>query len=464
MKRSTRRPASVATTEAALLALACAWALASPAQAQGLRAPGNAASTLAAPAAPAGVRAADHIVAVVNSEPVTASEVRRRVDGLIQRLSRQGGDRPSAAEIEREALDQLIAERTQLQRAREIGLKVDDTTLNQAELSVAEQNQLTLEQLRQRLREQGTTPEQFRDQLRQDILLQRVREREVESPLRVTDRDLDDYLLERRSQAVATPAEVNLGHILVRVPEGASPQVVAERLSRALRASEQVKAAGSNFAAIAREFSDAPEASTGGEMGLRAQDRYPALFIESTQALKVGEVAGPVRSGAGFHILKVIERKQASAVDTVTQTRARHILLRTGPQQTQQDVIAKARELRRQAAAPGGDFAALARANSVDGSAREGGDLGWALPGMFVPEFENAMNALQPGEISQPVPSRFGVHLIQVVERRQTKPTLTEQRNMVRAEVREKKLDEAYLVWARELRDRAYVEMRQPRQ
>lgn len=464
MKRSTRRPASVATTEAALLALACAWALVGPAQAQGLRAPGNAASTLAAPAAPAGVRAADHIVAVVNSEPVTANEVRRRTAGLTQRLSRQGGDTPSAAEIEREALEQLIAERTQLQRAKEIGLKVDDATVNQAELSVAEQNQLTLDQLRQRLREQGTTPEQFRDQLRQDILLQRVREREVEASLRVTDRDLDDYLLERRSQAVATPAEVNLGNILVRVPESASPQVVAERLSRALRASELSKAPGSNFAAIAREFSDAADASTGGEMGLRTQDRYPALFIENTQALKVGEVTGPVRSGAGFHILKVIDRKQASTADTVTQTRARHILLRPGPQQTQQDVMAKARELRQQAMSPGGDFAALARANSVDGSAREGGDLGWTLPGVFVPEFENAMNALQPGEISQPVPSRFGVHLIQVVERRQTRPTQAEQRNMVRAEVREKKLDEAYLVWARELRDRAYVEMRAPRE
>lgn len=464
MKRSTRRPASAATTEAALLALACALALAvAPARAQGLRAPGNAASTLAAPAAPAGVRAADHIVAVVNSEPVTANEVRRRAAGLAQRLARQGGDMPSAADIEREALDQLIAERTQLQRAEEIGLKVDEATLNQAERSVAEQNQLTLEQLHERLREQGTTTAQFRDQLRQDILLQRVREREVEAPLRITDRDLDDYLLERRSQAGATPAAVNLGHILVSVPENASPQVVAERLARALRASDQARAAGASFADVARSFSDAPDAASGGEMGLRALERYPALFVESTQSLKVGEVTGPVRSGAGFHILKVIDRQQANAADTVTQTRARHILLRPGPQQTQQDVIAKARELRQQALAAGGDFAALARANSVDGSAREGGDLGWALPGVFVPEFEDAMNALQPGEISAPVPSRFGIHLIQVMERRQIKPSQAELRNMVRAEVRDKKLDEAYLLWARELRDRAYVEMREPR-
>ncbi len=198
-------------------------------------------------------------------------------------------------------------------------------------------------------------------------------------------------------------------------------------------------------------------------MGLRALDRYPTLFVDAAQSLKVGDVTAPVRSGAGFHILKLIDRKQAGAVDTVTQTRARHILLRTGPQQTLQDVIARARELRQQATSTGGDFAALARANSVDGSASTGGDLGWALPGMFVPEFENAMNALQPGEISQPVPSRFGVHLIQVTERRQTKPTQAEQRNMVRGEVREKKLDEAYAIWARDLRDRAYVEMRQPR-
>lgn len=443
--------------------LALALALVSvPAHAQGLRAPGNAASSLAVPPIPSGVRAADHIVAIVNSEPVTANEVSRRAAGLGQRLSRQSGDRPSDAEIEREALEQLIAERTQLQRAREIGLKVDEATLAQAERSVAEQNQLTLEQLRERLREQGTTSEQFREQLRQDILLQRVREREVEASLRITDRDLDDYLLERRSQVGSAPAEINLGHILVRVPEGAGPEVVAERLARALRAAEQAKTAG-NFATVAREFSDGPEAGSGGEMGLRALDRYPTLFVDAAQSLKVGDVTAPVRSGAGFHILKLIDRKQAGAVDTVTQTRARHILLRTGPQQTLQDVIARARELRQQATSTGGDFAALARANSVDGSASTGGDLGWALPGMFVPEFENAMNALQPGEISQPVPSRFGVHLIQVTERRQTKPTQAEQRNMVRGEVREKKLDEAYAIWARDLRDRAYVEMRQPR-
>ena len=452
-----------ATTEAAaLLALACALALtAGPAAAQGLRGTGNAASLLATPAAPAGVRAADHIVVVVNSEPITANEVRQRAAMVAQQLARQGSGSGNAAAIEREALEQLIVERTQLQRAKEIGLKVDDPTLRQAEQSVAEQNGLTLAQLHERLRQQGTSPELFRERLRQDILLQRVREREVEGALRITDRDLDDHLLEMRGQASAAPAEINLGHILVRVPENAEPAVVAERLSRALRASERARTG--DFAAAAREFSDAPDASTGGEMGLRTAERYPALFVEAAQPLKVGEVAGPLRSGAGFHILKLIDRKQASAADTVTQTRARHILLRPGPQTSQQDLLDRARTLRQQATASQADFAALARAHSMDGSAREGGDLGWAVPGMFVPEFENAMNALQPGEISQPVPSRFGVHLIQVVERRQVKPSLAEQRNMVRSEVREKKLEQAYATWARELRDRAYVEVREPR-
>ncbi len=442
-----------------MAALALAWA---PAQAQGLRAPGNAASALAAPAAPAGVRAADHIVVVVNSEPVTASEVRQRAAGIAQQMARQGERPPAAAELERDALEQLILERTQVQRARELGLKVDDAMVRQAEQSVAEQNQLSVTELHSRLREQGTSPEQFRERLRRDLLVQRVREREVEATVQVTDRDLDDHLLEVRSQASATPAEINLGHILVSVPENASPTVVAERLSRALRASEQARSG--DFAAAAREFSDAPDARAGGTMGLRPLDRYPTLFVEATQALKVGEVTAPVRSGAGFHILKLLDRQQASAADTVTQTHARHILLRPGPQQTTQDLLAKARDLREQATSGKADFAALARANSVDGSARDGGDLGWALPGVFVPEFENAMNDLGPGEISPPVQSRFGVHLIQVLERRQVKPSLAEQRNMVRAEVREKKLEQAYATWSRELRDRAYVEVREPRQ
>lgn len=454
-------------TDARLLAVALALAASAlPVQAQGLRmAPGNAASSLAAaaPAAPATRAAADHIVAVVNSEPVTANEVARRATALADQLARQGGGAPSAAEVERQALEQLIAERTQLQRAKEVGLKADDAVVQQAELSVAEQNGLTLDGLHQRLRQQGTTPEQFRARLRDDILLQRVREREVEATLRVTDRDIDDYLLAQRSEAAAVPAEVNLGHILVSVPEGAKPEVVAERLSRALRASERAKAGG-DFAALAREFSDAPEGRTGGEMGLRSLERYPSLFVDAVKPLKVGDVTGPLRSGAGFHILKVLDRKQASAVGMVTQTHARHILLRPTGRQTAQDVLAKAQALREQAVTGKADFAELARANSVDGSARQGGDLGWALPGMFVPEFENAMNALQPGEISPPVASRFGVHLIQVVERRQIAPSPADQRNMARSEVRERKLDEAYANWARDLRDRAYVEYRQPRQ
>lgn len=439
-----------------------------PASAQGLRAPGAAAATAAAASAastpvPAGARAADHIVAIVNSDPITASDVRFRTAGLRQRLAQQGANVPPAAELEREVLELLIAERTQLQRAREIGLRIDDNTLNQAETSIAEQNQLTPTQLRERLRQQGTTPEQFREQLRNDLLLQRLREREVEATLRVTDRDLDDHLLEQRSQLANTPAEINLGHVLVRVAENASPDVVAERLARAMRAGERARG-GADFAAVAREFSDAPEAASGGALGLRPLDRYPGLFVEATQTLKVGEVAGPIRSGAGFHVLKLLERKLASSADTITQTRARHILLRPSPQLSQQDLLARSRELREQLSAGRADFAALARTHSQDGSAREGGDLGWASPGLFVPEFENAMNALKVGEVSQPVPSRFGVHLIQVVERRQIKPTQADQRNMVRAEVREKKLEQAYASWARELRDRAYVEYRQPRQ
>jgi peptidyl-prolyl cis-trans isomerase SurA len=409
-------------------------------------------------------RQADFIVAVVNSEPVTNNEVRARMARAEAQLAQQGGAMPPRDLLAREVLERIILERVQLQQAKEAGIKVDDFAVSQAEQGVARQNSMSVDELYRRLGRDGMGKERFREELRNQLLLQRLREREVEARVKVSDLDIDQYLREQQAGTDATAMEINLGHVLVLVPENASPAEVAARQARAQRAADKVRA-GEDFAAVAREFSDAPEGQrNAGQLGLRPADRYPELFVNSTLGLAVGSIVGPVRSPAGFHVLKVIERVTAGLPTTVMQNHARHILLRTGPQLSESAAAARLAEYRRRVQAGLADFGALAREHSQDGSAKDGGDLGWATPGRYVPEFEQALNALAPGDISEPVVSRFGVHLIQLLERRQAKLTQREQRDMARDTVREKKLDEAYATWAQELRGRAYVEYRDPPQ
>jgi len=444
----------------AALALSCGLL-----QAQTLRLPNAAGAGLLAGSATSTVpREADHITAVVNSAPITANDVRSRAAAIERQLRERGEPVPPRAELLREVLELLVVEQVQLQRAEEIGIRIETAVLDQAELTIAQQNQMDLQAFRERLAREGIDGNRLREQLKRQITLQRLREREVEATLRVTDQDVDRYL-QSQPAAPAGVEELNLGHILVALPEGAAAAEVANRLARAMRASERA-AAGEDFARLAQEFSDGPERQQGGAMGLRTPDRYPELFIESTRSLKPGEVAGPVRSGAGFHVLKVLERKTStpSADATVTQTRARHILLRPSRQLTPQAATEQMRNWRNDIVSGKADFAALAREHSQDGSAKAGGDLGWANPGLFVPEFERAMNALAPGEVSEPLTSRFGVHLIQVMERRQATLGVNEKRDAARPQVREEMLDRAYAEWARDLRAKAYVEYREPPQ
>ena len=459
------------------LGLVCLASLASQgAGAQGVRTPGAAgvgvgrkpppaAPAPQAPAAAASLapRQADFIVAVVNSEPVTNHEVRLRLARLQRQVASQGGAQPPQELLAREALEQLILERAQLQLAREAGITVDDLAVEQAEQSVARQNEVTGPEMHRRLAADGIGREQFRQELRRQLTQQRLREREVDARVRVSDHEIDQYLREQGTGADQAQVDLNLGHILVAVPEGASPAQVAERQARAQAAADKARAGG-DFAALAREFSDAADAGAGGLMGLRPADRYPELFVQATQAVPVGGVAGPVRSGAGFHVLKVVDKTRSGMPATVVQSHARHILLRTGAQLSETAAAERLAEYRRRVQAGQADFADLAKEHSQDGSAKQGGDLGWSNPGSYVPEFEEAMNALKPGEISTPLVSRFGVHLIQLLERRETRLNPREQREMVRQMVRQKKIEDAYAVWAQELRGRAYVEYRDPPQ
>ncbi|MCU0925330.1 MAG: peptidylprolyl isomerase [Hydrogenophaga sp.] len=404
---------------------------------------------------------ADFIVALVNSEPVTNHEVRQRLLRVEQQLTQQGGALPPRAELARQVMEQLVTERALLQTATELGLRVDEAALAQAEQSIAAQNQLSLDEFRRRIAAEGMDQNRLRNELRNQILLQQLREREVESRVRVSESDIDDFIREQKNSTDLSQLELNLAHVLVRVPETANEEQVKALQARAQRALDRARQ-GEDFGAVAREFSDAPERENGGLFGPRTADRLPALFVEQTRDLRAGEIAGPFRSPAGFHLLKLLGKRQAGLPDvSVTQTRARHILLRPGPQLSQTDAVTRLNQFREQLVGGKASFETLAREHSQDGSAREGGDLGWASPGQFVPEFEEAMNRLRPGEVSAPLVSRFGVHLIRVDERRQVALSDREQRDIVRGLVREQQAAAALQSWTQDVRGRAFVEFRE---
>lgn len=413
---------------------------------------------------PAVIRSADFIVAVVNSEPITNQEVQ----SLVLRLQReaQARARPlDASEAQQLALEQLINDKAQIQQARDAGIVIDEEALDQAEASVAINNQLTREALRQRLQQDGVALATFREQLRNQLMLTRVREREVEARIRISDSEVEQFLQEQiKAQAARNPVELNLAMILIAVPEN-STEAQIKPLEALARDVAQRARSGENFADLAATFSQAADrGANGGALGLRPADRYPELFVQAVVDVPVGGVSGVLRSGAGFHVLKVLERQQAPAALMVTQTRARHILLRLSPQLSQAQALAQLSALRQDIVSGKADFAEAAQRLSQDGSAAQGGDLGWASPGMFVPEFEQTMNRLRPGQVAEPLVSRFGVHLIEVTDRRDAPMSDAEQRVLARNVLREKKLDEAYVAWAEDVRGRAYVEMREPLQ
>ena len=462
------RPVALCAALVVLLALPMTGA-----QAQGLKSTGSLRltdPTLAIPpAAVAGAtaavqRQADFIVAVVNSEPITNSEVRLKLIRTEQQMLQQGAVVPPRKELVQLILERMINEKAQLQMARTSGVRVDDNTLEAGVQTVARQNQISVEELRRRLKADGIDYNQFISDLRDELLVGRLRQREVEPRAAVSEQDIDQFLRDQEGTTELSSLTLNLAEILVPVPENATPEQVTALQARAQQVLDRAKA-GSDFSALVAEFSSAASRNNGGQMGLRAAERYPPLFVEATQNLRAGGLAGPVRSGAGFHILKVIEKRQAGMPDAaITQTRARHILLRVTPQLTEAAAVEKLAGLKKRIVAGQADFAALARENSEDGSAKQGGDLGWANPGMFVPEFESVMNSLGPNQISDPLVSRFGVHLLQVLERRATQLTQREQRDMARNVLRDKKQNEAYVLWAQEIRGRAYVEYRDPPQ
>jgi peptidyl-prolyl cis-trans isomerase SurA len=407
---------------------------------------------------PAGAKpqVVDRVVAVINSEVITQHELDDRLKLATQQLSRQGTPLPPRDLLEKQLLERLITERVQLQFAKETGVRVDDAQLDKTLQRIAEQNKLSLEAFRAMLEKEGTVFTQFREEIRDEIILERLREREVDNKISVTDGEIDNFLNTRATQ-LGGEEEFNLAHILIRVPEQASPEQVKEKRARAEQALNALKN-HTDFGQIAATYSDAPDAMQGGQTGWRTGSRLPTLFVEAISTLHPGENSDILRSPNGFHILKLIDRRGKDAPLVVQQTHARHILIKTNEAVSETDAKNRLVQIKERLEHGSGNFAELARQYSEDGSASKGGDLGWLSPGETVPEFERAMDALKPGQVSLPIHSPFGWHLIEVLERRQQDVSKERQRLLARQELRARKVDEAFETWLRQLRDQAFVE------
>jgi len=403
----------------------------------------------------------DRIIAVVNEEAITAFELRARLATVERQLRGQNVQLPPREVLEKQLLERMITDRVQLQFAKETGLRISDIELDAAMRRIAEGNRLSLQGFRAALEKDGIAWTKFREEIREEIALSRLRDREVESRIVVSDGEIDNYLANPDQGSNSGNIEVQTAHIVLRVPEQASPDQLMRIGARAQAALDQLRR-GENFAKVAASYSDAPDGLTGGAMGARPLDRLPALYAEAVRKLKPGEVSDILRSPAGFHIVKLIGKQgegNARTAVALKQTRARHILIKVNELVSESEARRKLVALKERLD-NGADFAELARLHSNDLSAAKGGDLGWLYQGDTVPDFEKAMDGLKINQTSEPIQSPFGFHLIQVLERRTEDATAERQRLTARQVLRERKADEAYQDWVRQMRDRAYVEYR----
>ncbi len=404
----------------------------------------------------AAVQPLDHIVAIVNDEVITRQELARRYQEVAQNLSRQNTPLPPREVLEKQLLERMITELALQQHARSTGIRVDPTQVERALQRIAAQNKLDMAGLAAALEREGQSLDGMRKTLRNEFLITRARERDVDNRISVSDAEIEGYLQTQVQQGVET--EYNFAHILITVPENASPEQIQARRARAEDVLAQL-ARGADFAQLSASHSDAPNALQGGAFGWRAGGKMPALFADALKPLQPGQVAPLLRSSNGFHILKLNDKRGLDATLSVTQTHARHILIKTNELTSEADARNRLLQLKERID-NGVKFDELARLHSEDASASKGGDLGWVNPGDTVPDFEKAMDALQPGQVSAPIQSPFGWHLIQVLERRNQDVTQERQKLLARQAIRERKAEEAFQDWVRQIRDSAYVELR----
>jgi peptidyl-prolyl cis-trans isomerase SurA len=398
----------------------------------------------------------NHIVAVVNDEVITRKELDKRYDEVVQSLTRQNTPLPPRDVLEKQLLERMITELALQQHARNTGVRVDPTQVERAIQRIAEQNKLDMAGLQAALERDGQSLDSMRNTVRNEILIARARERDVDNRVTVSDSEIEGYLQTQAQQGVET--EYNFSHILITVPENAPPEEIQARRARAEEIIDLL-AKGGDFAQLSASYSDASNALQGGAFGWRPSGKLPTLFVDALKTLRPGQVSPILKSGNGFHILKLIDKRGLDATLSVTQTHARHILIKTNELTSESDARTRLLQIKERID-NGVPFEQLARQYSDDGSAAKGGDLGWINPGDTVPEFERAMNALKDGEVSGPVQSPFGWHLIQVLGRRKQDVTQERQRLTARQAIRERKAEEAFQDWVRQIRDSAYVELR----
>jgi peptidyl-prolyl cis-trans isomerase SurA len=413
------------------------------------------------PPASASANVIDSIYVVVNDEVITRNEVANRIRAIEQRMRAEGAQMPEQADLQRQVVEAMIVERAQMQLAKEMGVRVADRDLDATIGRIAEGQKMTLQDMRNQMEKEGMAYPAFREEIRNEIMVQRLREHEVDRKIQVSDAEVDTYLAAEKA-AAADKVEMDIAQILIGIPSNASPEQIAARRARADDVQRQLRI-GADFAKMAATYSDAPDALKGGAIGWRDPDRLPPLFAVELRKLKPGQVTPIIKSSTGFYIIKLNDKRslaQAPEQDLVQQTRARHILIKVTPTVTAADAQKKLAEIKQRIDSKSSTFEEQARLYSND-SAAKGGDLGWLVPGDTVPEFETAMDALKPGEVSGVVQSPFGYHLVQVIERKSEDVTRDKERNQARQVIRDRKLQEAVENWAREVRDRAYVEFRE---
>jgi peptidyl-prolyl cis-trans isomerase SurA len=399
----------------------------------------------------------DRIIAIVDQGVITEQELIDRTRTVKAQLEKQGTPLPADSVLERQVLERLIADSLQLQLAAQTGIKIDDTQLDKTIERIAAQNKMSVDEFKEVLEKDGIPLRKFREDIRSEITIARVREREVDNKLNISEGEIDNYLTTQANLGEEQD-EFEISHILIRTPEDASPEDLEKAKTKTQEALKQL-ADGISFSQVSANFSDAPNALEGGGMGWRNGAQLPAVFLEILKPMQKGEVSKPIRSPNGFHILKVTDRRGGTSSLVIGQTHARHILIKLTEVVSEKEAKRKMDSIKERLD-NGAKFEELARQYSEDGSANNGGDLGWVNPGDTVPPFEKAMNELGLGEISEPVLSPFGWHVIQVIERRQQDMTKEATRLKARQEIRARKAEEAYQDWIREMRDRAFVELR----
>lgn len=399
----------------------------------------------------------DRIIAVVNDDVVLESDLSDMERTVKQQLHQRKAAIPPEDILRKQVLERLIVQRVQLQDAARMGVRVGDDALNAALRQIADNNKMSLREFRDALEGDGIDFSDFRNSIREEMIISRLRKSQVNDKVVVSNREVDNYLA---TQAIQGDSErsYHLAHILISIPEAATPEEVQKGKEK-LEKVQGLLDAGTDFSEVAAGYSDGQNALEGGDLGWRKQGELPSLFADAVPKLAVGQVSQPLRSGSGFHLVKLLEKK-SQETHLVKQTLASHILIKTNELTTDKDAKDRLEKLRERII-NGDDFAELARSHSDDtGSAIEGGSLGWVSPGVMVPEFEEKMKVLKIGEVSEPFKSRFGWHLIKVFDRREQNMAKEYKRGKARQQIRQRKIAENLEIWLRQLRDEAYVEYR----